>query len=388
MRLEVLGEQDTLDAAIAGRSLSRFGDGELRIATGGSCPSQKPDKRLAAEMREMLKAGRPSSLVCIPRVVKESPRRADWQKYFEDRYAGLYGATVYGSSFITRPDNAPWIDVPEFWADVHRLWQGKQVTLVLGTDKSLTAERMPGASGVIEVRCARRDAYAAIDQIEEQIGRPSGPVILCLGPTATVLAERLARKGVHALDLGHIGMFLRFQGAYRYQADDLVSPEYRAQLAAVHESTKGWGGDGQKHARDVAVFAARLGAESILDYGCGQGKLGEALAPTKVIGYDAGIPNKATLPKPADLVICTDMLEHVEPEKLDNVLTHIFRIAGRAAFVVIATRPANQTLPDGRNSHLSIHDEQWWLEKLKAVGWQIESTREKPGHEVAAWLLK
>jgi hypothetical protein len=54
----------------------------------------------------------------------------------------------------------------------------------------------------------QRDAYNEIDAIEAGIGTPKGTVFLCLGPCATVLAERLAVKGVHALDLGHLGRFL------------------------------------------------------------------------------------------------------------------------------------------------------------------------------------
>jgi len=390
--VEVLTERRTLDHALAGRSISRFGDGELRNAIGNSCSCQAPDQRLAAELQSLLHDPRPESLVCIPRVVKESPRRDDWLKYVQGRYGKLYGGELYGSAFITRPDNAPWIDTPDFWSDVRRLWDGKLVTLVLGSDKSLTEERMPGAAGVVEVRCARRDAYAAVDEIEEEIGRPSGPVILCLGPTATVLAERLARKGVHALDLGHIGMFMRHAGAYAFTADDLASREYRAQLAAVHARTKGWGGDGGKHVAEVARFAEFLGVTSLLDYGAGRGALKDGLAKAmvnvRVMEYDAGFPGKGTLPKPSDFVVCTDMLEHVEPEKLDNVLLHQYRIAGQAAYFVIATRPANQTLPDGRNAHLSVHDEQWWIDKLRTVGWTINHTREIAGHEVALWLRK
>jgi len=38
------------------------------------------------------------------------------------------------------------------------------------------------------------------------------PILLCLGPTATVLAWRLAKRGKWALDLGHIGMFMKRLG--------------------------------------------------------------------------------------------------------------------------------------------------------------------------------
>jgi hypothetical protein len=42
--------------------------------------------------------------------------------------------------------------------------------------------------------------------------------ILCAGPTATVLAYDLARRGRHAVDLGHLGLFYgRWVGALNFQ---------------------------------------------------------------------------------------------------------------------------------------------------------------------------
>ena len=76
--------------------------------------------------------------------------------------------------------------------------------------------------------------------------------------------------------------------------------------------------------------------------------------------------------KRCDMVVCTDVLEHVEPAKLDAVLDHIWRLTGRVAYFVIDTRPANAILPDGRNAHLSLHDHWWWIDKLKKVGWTVD----------------
>jgi hypothetical protein len=42
----------------------------------------------------------------------------------------------------------------------------------------------------------------------KRIGTPDR-ALLCCGATATVLAVDLSARGVHAIDLGHAGMFLR-----------------------------------------------------------------------------------------------------------------------------------------------------------------------------------
>jgi hypothetical protein len=116
----------------------------------------------------------------------------------------------YGSAFVTRPDSAPWIDTDEYWGLVSSLWVGQDVTLVRGSSKSFTAERLlsAGAGTVTEIIAPRQHAWTRADELLERIGRPTR-ALLCLGPTATVLAVDLCARGVHAVDLGHLGMFHR-----------------------------------------------------------------------------------------------------------------------------------------------------------------------------------
>jgi hypothetical protein len=63
-------------------------------------------------------------------------------------------------------------------------------------------------------------------------------------------------------------------------------------------------------------------------------------------------------------VVCTDVLEHIEPELIDNVLDHLKDLTRKVAFLAIATRPARKNLADGRNAHLIIQPSSWWLAKL------------------------
>lgn len=384
----VIDEAATIAAAQT-NSLARFGDGELSLALGGNCISQVQVPALQKELREILQNKSAELLVGIPNL--ESKTKPAWAKYGEPKYTALYGGGTFGSAFITRPDSAPWIDTAEYWHQLAKLWEKRDVVLVAGTDRSLRPEQLVGVLEMRRVNTPRRDAYAEIDRILEEIGTPAGTVLMCAGPTATVLAARLAKKGVHAVDLGHVGMFMRHAGAYRYTRDDVISPQYRQQLAGLHKK-RTWGADGAKHAQQAIDFYRELKATTLLDYGCGEGRLKLALSsieiPIRVQEYDPGIDGKEGLPKPCDLVVCTDVLEHVEPDKLEAVEDHLFRIAGLGAFLVIATRTANAVLPDGRNAHLIVQPPAWWIDRINRKGWTVDHVQIREGRDLTLWLKK
>lgn len=142
----------------------------------------------------------------------------------------------------------------------------------------------------------------------------------------------------------------------------LISDTYRALNASLHEGGN-YGRHGDKWAGDVKKLIDRYGAKSVLDYGCGQGSLGRTLGPI-VQEYDPAIPGKDVLPLPVDLVVCTDVLEHIEPECLGNVLDHLRALSRQACFVVISTRAAKKFLADGRNAHLIVETDDFWRKHL------------------------
>ena len=84
----------------------------------------------------------------------------------------------------------------------------------------------------------------------------------------------------------------------------------------------------------------------------------------KIAEYDPAIPGKNELPEPADLVVCTDVLEHIEPGLLPNVLEHLRSLTRKCFFFAIDCGPANKHFPDGRNVHLIQEPPLWWLNKL------------------------
>lgn len=164
----------------------------------------------------------------------------------------------------------------------------------------------------------------------------------------------------------------------------VISEGYQ-NLLQMRYKQKGWGSSGYSHADKVHAFAKEIGAATILDYGCGRGTLKKALttnwvakdgtpaaslgwSPEAVSEYDPGIVGKDTLPGPADLLVSTDVLEHIEPKLLMNVLGTLKGLGKKGQFHNISTKLAKEILPDGRNAHLIVEPGEWWLRRFREAG--------------------
>jgi hypothetical protein len=147
----------------------------------------------------------------------------------------------------------------------------------------------------------------------------------------------------------------------------LITEQYRALQKDLHEKYDyGKGVDAEECA---GVVRGHFGPKNtVLDYGCGQGHLGRLLRPDyDVREYDPAINGKHHEPEAADVIVCADVMEHIEPECLDSVLGHIRTLARRAVIFVIATGPSNKVMADGRGAHLIVEGADWWVPKLE--GW-------------------
>lgn len=210
----ILSEDETLARALAGSSISRFADGELHLAVGKPAVSQRPDSQLKARLRAILKNAHRGALVCLPPVTAQSPKAEQWKRFYRSPYRELLNFdAVHGSAFVTRPDSSPWIERPDYWQRMAELWRGRQVVLVRGSTKSFTAAELT-ADGCEceEIIAPRQDAFSEYDALFKRLRSEKRRVLLCLGATATVLGYYLGAEGVHALDMGHAGMFARRSG--------------------------------------------------------------------------------------------------------------------------------------------------------------------------------
>lgn len=157
----------------------------------------------------------------------------------------------------------------------------------------------------------------------------------------------------------------------------LISQEYLKQQHELH-SKGDYGTSSSTWAKMICELANANSFTSILDYGCGQGLLKKSLQGAGIIEYDPAIEGKDAPPNPCEFVVCTDVLEHIEPECLDNVLDHLQSLTLKMGFFIIATRPAKKILSDGRNAHLIQQSHEWWLPKIFAR-WKLQAFRDFGG---------
>lgn len=164
----------------------------------------------------------------------------------------------------------------------------------------------------------------------------------------------------------------------------LISEQYRKEQQRLH-SAGNYGITGSKFGPVVSDMVNKTGSKTLLDYGCGRNRsLLKALdCDVQYIGYDPGVEEYSAEPPACDAVACIDVLEHIEPELLDNVLDHIRSKTLKHALLTIHTGPAVKTLSDGRNAHLIQEPPRWWLPKIWDR-WELRSFVRTPDGFVVA----
>lgn len=113
---------------------------------------------------------------------------------------------------------------------------------------------------------------------------------------------------------------------------------------------------------------------SILDFGCGKGNLVKTLqeeySQIKIYGYDPANPEYDVAIPNVDMIISTDVLEHVELEHIDSVIT-LLHDKAPYQYHLISCAPAKLILPDGRNAHLIQETPEWWKNAFTRRGFSV-----------------
>jgi hypothetical protein len=146
-----------------------------------------------------------------------------------------------------------------------------------------------------------------------------------------------------------------------------ISSEYLEEQKILHQNPH-YGVASLSFAPIVADFIRQTGVQSVSDYGAGKKNLllglqKDGISSIEYYPFDPAFEEYGE-PRPADLVCCIDVLEHIEPEKLEDVLLELSKITLNFGFFSIHMGPAAKVLSDGRNAHLIQQPSSWWLPRL------------------------
>lgn len=143
--------------------------------------------------------------------------------------------------------------------------------------------------------------------------------------------------------------------------------KYLEQYKQLHQNKQGYGATGESMAGVIYRQLLKLKPMSILDYGCGKSKLVELLRWQDGVvlnKYDPAVAGVDKIPyKKYELVITTDVLEHIPEEELK---TNLDRISGlsETSIHAISLRESGNVLPDGTPCHVTVKPQKWWEQFL------------------------
>ena len=140
---------------------------------------------------------------------------------------------------------------------------------------------------------------------------------------------------------------------------------YLEQAKEHHKQDKNWQGVAlKKFIPAINQIIKDKEIKTILDYGCGKAK--HHPLEWNATKYDPAVPEYQNKPTDKfDLVISTDVLEHIPIDNLKDTIDEIFSYSNKWVFVSVCCRKANAILPNGYNAHATIESAKWWRELFK-----------------------
>ena len=157
---------------------------------------------------------------------------------------------------------------------------------------------------------------------------------------------------------------------------DSLIPKYRA-LSDTMSGNFG-GLSVLNHVDSIKRLMKDLDCHTMLDFGCGRGdayrsphKLHHTLGLPRhaVTLYDPAFRPSSTLPKGTyDLVVCSDVLEHIPEDEVPEFVMRLFTYSRKAVWASVCCRPAKKTFPDTDiNMHVTVHPFDWWYSHFGAA---------------------
>lgn len=218
---KILNTSDTIRYILENKvSVSRFGDGEFTIVTGGGIAFQQKNERLTKKLQEILKSNRSNHVTCLPYPQIDSSSliykaQLYWNNYFTHNYYSYHQyldkTKMYYDTQVTRL----YIDLvdkkvsKQYFDKLKLLWRDKNIVFIEGCDSRLGIgnDLFNNALSVKRILAKSQNAFDNYDEILNFVNlniEKQSLILIALGPTATALAWDLSKLGFWAIDIGHV----------------------------------------------------------------------------------------------------------------------------------------------------------------------------------------
>ena len=218
--IRVLSISETLEKILVDKiSVSRFGDGEMRLICGQSIEFQEYTPQLQERLIEVINSTTKGHLVCLPDVflsLNQYKSRASyfWKNHLKEYYTCWLKYTnrlaIFGNAFITRPyiTYKNYKQSADWFFRLKEIWNDREVVIVEGTMSRLGVgnDLFNNCRSIERILCAPIDAFASYGKILTAVRMCESTklILVALGPTATVLCHDLNTFGYQSLDIGHV----------------------------------------------------------------------------------------------------------------------------------------------------------------------------------------
>ncbi len=202
-----------------GCSVSRFGDGEILLTNNKAIGFQKADSKLGERLKEVLQSNADGHIVCLSDTFTDIYRYNRKARRFWRTHFFIYGHIwdnllisnkQYYNTFVTRPymDFAQKTQCGKWFHDMQAIWQDRNIIFIEGEKSRLGVgnDLFHNAKSIKRILCPPTSAFDKYDSIVNEAIKQNKDVLflIALGPTATVLAYDLHKKGYQAIDIGHV----------------------------------------------------------------------------------------------------------------------------------------------------------------------------------------
>lgn len=201
-------------------SVSRLGDGEIKLVAGQKLGFQDKNPILQEKMIEVLSQPIKNHIVCLPDIfndltIYDPDSQKHWKKhlafYRKYWYRHINKQTTFYNAFISRcymMYQNPSMSSRMFNL-LKQIWQDRNVIIIEGEQSRLGVNNdlFNNTKSIKRILAPNRNAFNYYQPILDKVtqyDKQQYLILLALGPTATVMAYDLSKLGYQAIDIGHV----------------------------------------------------------------------------------------------------------------------------------------------------------------------------------------